>query len=93
MLQVATSRSIVFSMKTTRTKKTVKMFAPAAWQWDPASLQVEDGKRIQWWSAGGSCSLISLDEARKLVATRAAFCGSAGHVCQVHDRIDGCNAA
>jgi len=80
-------------MKTTRKTKVSSMFTPAAWQWNPSSLQVADGKRIQWWSAGGACSLIGIDEARELVTARAAFCGSAGHVCQVHDRIDGRNAA
>ena len=44
------------------------------------------------WSAGGSCRLISVDDARKLVAARAFFLGSTIHICQVHDRIDGRNA-
>ena len=82
-------------MKTTRTTKAARKvtFTPTAWQWDSNSLQVDAGKRVQWWSAGGSCSLISLEEARKLVANRAAFCGSSRHVCQVHEGIDGSNAS
>lgn len=70
------------------------MFAPAAWQWDASSLTGSAATgRVQWWSAEGSCSMISLDEARRIVKARAAFCGSASHVCEVHDRIDAGNAA
>ena len=82
------------------TKPARKTFTPAVWQWDPMTLtqaQGPDGSprptTVQWWSAGGSCSVISLDEARTLVAKRAAFCGGVSHVCQVHDGIRGVNAS
>lgn len=71
-------------------KKAAPTFAPAAWQWSPDSLR-PIGK-IQFWSAEGSCSLVSPEKARELVQARAAFVGSAIHICQVHDRIDGRNA-
>ena len=64
-------------------------FTPAAWQWDPASLVDPGTGRVQWWSEGGSCSLIPIEKARGLVTQRAAFCGSSSHVCQVHEGIDG----
>lgn len=59
-------------------------YTPAAWQWDPAQLTTE---RVQYWSAGGSMSMITLDAARLLVTHRAAFVGSAQHICQVHEGI------
>lgn len=69
------------------------IFAPAKWQWDPSQVcGGQMGGRVQLWSAGGSMTLISVAEAQKLVRLRAAFVGSAIHVCQVHDRIDGVNA-
>lgn len=74
-----------------RRASTRKMFAPTAWQWDPASLTPPNGK-VQWWSAEGSMSSITTEKARDLVRQRAAFVGSSIHVCQVHDRIDSVNA-
>lgn len=70
------------------TKRVVK-FAPTAWQWKPESVTAP---RVQFWSEGGSMSLVDLAAARDLVARRAAFVGADHYICQVHDRIDGVNA-
>ena len=75
-----------------RTRKTSKKFAPAAWQWDASQLVDLPDYRIQAWTAGGACSLVSLETARKMVQSGAYFLGSTVHICQVHDGIDGVNA-
>lgn len=86
---VAVAAVTMTTIATKSKRRAPSMFTPAAWQWDPLSVTSE---RVQWWSAGGSCSTMSLAEARKLVAASAAFVGSDHHVCQVHERIDGANA-
>lgn len=72
--------------------KRARMFAPAAWQWDPTSLTT--GIAIQAWSASGSLQgNVGLDEAREMVRSGGYFVGSCIHICQVHDRIDVRNRA
>lgn len=71
-------------------KHAAKTFCPAVWQWKPESVTAA---HVQFWTASGTMTLVTMTEARKLVEARAAFAGSTNHVCQVHDRIDGSNAA
>lgn len=73
-------------MKTMR-KPIIKkiVFQPAAWQWDPANISGArpDSTHVQFWSSRGSMSLVTIAEAKALVAERAAFVGSVVHICQV----------
>ena len=73
------------------TRKSIRTFAPTAWQWDPASVTSEN---VQWWSASGSMmGLVPLAKAREMVASRSFFVGAANYICEVHDGIDGRHAA
>ena len=61
-----------------------KAYAPASWQFDPSQLPETEHGKVQVWSASGCLrGLVSTAEARKLVAAKAAFIGSANHVCEV----------
>lgn len=89
-------------MKTTTSKRTSKKtapkYAPTAWQWDAENISDATAapgfkNQIQFWSAGGSMSIVTVARAKELVRMRAAFVGAPNYICQVSDRIDGCNAA
>lgn len=86
-------------MKTTRkTSKTArKTYTPSADQWDPETISDASAApgfkdRIQFWTAGGSMSLVTVARAKELVRNRAAFVGGPLFINQVHEGIDGANA-
>jgi hypothetical protein len=73
-------------------RRAPKMFAPAAWQWNPQQLR-NDGKGIQVWSASGCLNgTVSVEKARSMVAARAYFLGSDAHICEAYNRTDRVNA-
>lgn len=89
-------------MKTTkRSSKTDApkfTYAPTAWQWDSENISDATAApgfkdRIQLWSASGTMSLVTVARAKELVRIRAAFVGGPLFINQVHDGIDGRNAA
>lgn len=80
-----------------KTRKTSRKYAPTAEQWRPETVSDATAapgfkNRIQFWSAGGSMSIVTVERAKELVRSRAAFVGGPLFINQVHDGIDGCNA-
>jgi hypothetical protein len=88
----------MLDMKTTRkTSKAARKYTPSAEQWNPETISDATAApgfkdRIQFWTAGGSMTLVTVARAKDLVRARAAFVGGPLFINQVHDGIDGANA-
>lgn len=67
-------------MKTRKSGKRAE-YVPQSWQLDPEQVGAE---RVQCWSKAGSMTLVSLADARRMVASKVAFVGSYNHICTVH---------
>ena len=69
-----------------------KTYTPSAEQWDPETISDATAApgfkdRIQFWSAGGSMTIVTVEGATELVRMRAAFVGGPLFINQVHEGI------